>query len=194
MYNCPSTISASMPSGNPTVPIRCSPCNGLVKQWLSASVIPNASITGTPNAFNAAKSAYLPAQLTAIIALVFLLTNLPTLFSGNYQDLTDKPVLFSGSYTDLTNTPTLFDGNYNSLSKKGIDVEELINNNLKILKDNYPLKKILQTLVIQLTFLEIDIQNQPQKTQDFYNQFLSLINKKSQKYKSKPKFEELLNF
>ena len=44
--------------------------------------------------------------------------NKPTLFSGNYNDLTNKPVLFSGNYNDLTNKPTLFDGNYNSLTNR----------------------------------------------------------------------------
>jgi len=44
--------------------------------------------------------------------------NKPTLFSGNYNDLTNKPTLFSGNYNDLTNKPTLFDGNYNSLTNK----------------------------------------------------------------------------
>lgn len=31
--------------------------------------------------------------------------NKPTLFSGNYNDLSNKPTLFSGSYTDLTDKP-----------------------------------------------------------------------------------------
>ena len=44
--------------------------------------------------------------------------NKPTLFSGNYNDLTNKPSLFSGNYNDLTNKPTLFDGNYNSLTNR----------------------------------------------------------------------------
>ncbi len=33
--------------------------------------------------------------------------NKPTLFSGNYNDLTNKPVLFSGDYNDLTNLPQI---------------------------------------------------------------------------------------
>lgn len=33
--------------------------------------------------------------------------NKPTLFSGDYEDLTNKPTLFSGDYNDLTNTPTI---------------------------------------------------------------------------------------
>ncbi len=33
--------------------------------------------------------------------------NKPTLFSGNYTDLTNKPVLFSGDYNDLTNLPQI---------------------------------------------------------------------------------------
>lgn len=42
--------------------------------------------------------------------------NKPTLFSGDYDDLTDKPSLFSGAYADLTGKPTLFDGAYSSLT------------------------------------------------------------------------------
>ena len=48
------------------------------------------------------------------------LTNKPTLFSGSYNDLTDKPTLFSGDYNDLTNKPTLFSGNYNDLTNKPV--------------------------------------------------------------------------
>ena len=48
------------------------------------------------------------------------LTNKPTLFSGSYNDLTDKPTLFSGNYNDLTNKPTLFSGNYNDLTNKPV--------------------------------------------------------------------------
>ena len=33
--------------------------------------------------------------------------NKPTLFSGNYNDLTNKPTLFSGNYNDLTNKQTI---------------------------------------------------------------------------------------
>ena len=36
-----------------------------------------------------------------------VILNKPTLFSGNYADLTGKPTLFSGSYTNLTNKPTI---------------------------------------------------------------------------------------
>lgn len=49
-----------------------------------------------------------------------LILNKPTLFSGNYNDLTNKPTLFSGNYNDLSNKPTLFDGNYNSLSNRPV--------------------------------------------------------------------------
>ena len=41
---------------------------------------------------------------------------LPTVFSGNYNDLSNKPTLFSGAYNDLTGKPTLFSGAYNDLS------------------------------------------------------------------------------
>lgn len=48
--------------------------------------------------------------------------NKPTLFSGNYNDLSNKPnlstVATTGNYSDLVNKPTLFDGNYNSLSNR----------------------------------------------------------------------------
>ena len=53
------------------------------------------------------------------------LVNLPTLFSGSYNDLSDTPDLsvyqlsssaFSGSYLDLSNKPTLFSGSYTDLS------------------------------------------------------------------------------
>ena len=33
--------------------------------------------------------------------------NKPTLFNGDYNNLTNKPVLFSGNYNDLTNKPTI---------------------------------------------------------------------------------------
>ena len=64
--------------------------------------------------------------------------NKPTLFSGNYNDLTNKPTLFDGNYNSLSNKPnlaivattgnyndlvgkpTLFDGNYNSLSNRPV--------------------------------------------------------------------------
>jgi hypothetical protein len=64
------------------------------------------------------------------------LSNKPTLFTGNYTDLTNKPrlslsatsgsyndlidlpVLFSGSYSDLTNKPTFFSGSYVDLTNK----------------------------------------------------------------------------
>ncbi len=46
----------------------------------------------------------------------------PTLFSGNYNDLTNKPTLFSGNYNDLSNRPNLAtvatSGNYNDLTNK----------------------------------------------------------------------------
>lgn len=47
-----------------------------------------------------------------------VILNKPTLFSGNYTDLTGKPTLFSGDYNDLQNKPTLFNGSYNSLTNK----------------------------------------------------------------------------
>ena len=41
---------------------------------------------------------------------------LPTVFSGNYNDLSNKPSLFSGAYNDLTGKPTLFSGAYADLT------------------------------------------------------------------------------
>ena len=43
---------------------------------------------------------------------------LPTVFSGNYNDLSNKPTLFSGAYADLTGKPTLFSGAYADLTGK----------------------------------------------------------------------------
>ena len=43
---------------------------------------------------------------------------LPTVFSGNYNDLSNRPTLFSGNYNDLSNKPTLFSGDYDDLSNK----------------------------------------------------------------------------
>ncbi|MBR4637507.1 MAG: fibrobacter succinogenes major paralogous domain-containing protein, partial [Bacteroidales bacterium] len=46
----------------------------------------------------------------------------PTLFSGNYNDLTNKPTLFDGNYNSLINKPNLATvattGNYNDLTNK----------------------------------------------------------------------------
>ena len=46
--------------------------------------------------------------------------NKPTLFSGNYNDLTNKPTLFDGNYNSLSNRPNLATvattGNYNDLT------------------------------------------------------------------------------
>ncbi|MBR3550709.1 MAG: hypothetical protein IKO09_01765, partial [Bacteroidales bacterium] len=48
--------------------------------------------------------------------------NKPTLFSGNYYDLTNKPTLFDGNYNSLSNKPNLsavaISGNYNDLNNK----------------------------------------------------------------------------
>ena len=50
--------------------------------------------------------------------------NKPTLFSGNYNDLTNKPNLFDGNYNSLNNKPDLATvattGNYNDLNNKPI--------------------------------------------------------------------------
>ena len=59
---------------------------------------------------------------------------IPTVFSGDYNDLTNKPDIptpFSGDYNDLTNKPdipTPFSGDYNDLTNKPlipVDINEL---------------------------------------------------------------------
>ena len=55
-------------------------------------------------------AAQVPAQVNAdwnATSGAAQILNKPTLFSGNYNDLTDKPVLFSGNYNDLINKPTI---------------------------------------------------------------------------------------
>ena len=51
-----------------------------------------------------------------------LILNKPTLFSGNYNDLTNRPTLFDGNYNSLSNRPNLApvatSGNYNDLINK----------------------------------------------------------------------------
>jgi hypothetical protein len=51
-----------------------------------------------------------------------MILNKPTLFSGNYADLTGKPSLFSGAYADLSGKPTFAtvatSGSYNDLANK----------------------------------------------------------------------------
>ncbi|MBQ6155937.1 MAG: fibrobacter succinogenes major paralogous domain-containing protein [Bacteroidales bacterium] len=86
-------------------------------------------------------AAQVPAQVNAdwnATSGAALILNKPTLFSGNYNDLTNKPTLFdgnynslsnkpnlavvatTGNYADLNNKPTLFDGDYNSLSNRPV--------------------------------------------------------------------------
>ena len=77
----------------------------------------NASVADKANS----SSTYTKSQVDALIPTVFSgdyadLTNTPTLFSESYNDLTDKPTMFSESYNDLTDKPTLFDGAYSSLT------------------------------------------------------------------------------
>ncbi len=64
-----------------------------------------------------------------------LILNKPTLFSGNYNDLTNKPNLFDGNYNSLSNKPNLsavaISGSYNDLINKPsipTTVGELTNN------------------------------------------------------------------
>ena len=70
-------------------------------------------------------AAQVPAQVNAdwnATSGAAQILNKPTLFSGNYNDLTNKPNLFSGSYNDLTNKPNLsavaYSGSYNDLTNK----------------------------------------------------------------------------
>ena len=52
--------------------------------------------------------------------------NKPTLFSGDYDDLSNRPTLFSGSYDDLTDKPVI-DG--------GVTDEDVYNHNLNIIME-----------------------------------------------------------
>ena len=70
-------------------------------------------------------TAQIPAQVNAdwnATAGAAQILNKPTLFSGNYNDLTNTPNLFSGNYNDLTNKPNLsavaYSGSYNDLLNK----------------------------------------------------------------------------
>ena len=66
--------------------------------------------TSQLNAANYITAAQVPVQVNADWSAttgVAQILNKPTLFSGNYNDLTNKPTLFSGNYNDLTNKPTI---------------------------------------------------------------------------------------
>jgi uncharacterized coiled-coil protein SlyX len=68
----------------------------------------------------------------------------PTLFNGDYNNLTNQPTLFNGDYNNLTNQPILFNGDYNSLTNKP---------NLTI----YATKTQLTTLETKVTALETKV-------------------------------------
>ena len=52
---------------------------------------------------------------------------LPTVFSGDYDDLSNKPTLFSGSYNDLTNQPTIPAAQVNSDWNSVTGLSEILN-------------------------------------------------------------------
>ena len=58
------------------------------------------------NAANAASATQVNADWNATSGVAEIL-NKPTLFSGDYNDLTNKPTLFDGDYSSLTNTPEI---------------------------------------------------------------------------------------
>ena len=78
--------------------------------------------TSQLNAANYITAAQVPAQVNAdwnATTGAAQILNKPTLFSGNYSDLTNKPTLFDGNYNSLSNRPNLAavatSGNYNDL-------------------------------------------------------------------------------
>ena len=81
--------------------------------------------TSQLNAANYITAAQVPAQVNAdwnATTGAAQILNKPTLFSGNYSDLTNKPTLFDGNYNSLSNRPNLAavatSGNYNDLINK----------------------------------------------------------------------------
>ena len=77
------------------------------------------------NAANYITAAQIPAQVNAdwnATTGAAQILNKPTLFSGNYNDLTNKPTLFDGNYNSLSNRPNLAavatSGSYNDLINK----------------------------------------------------------------------------
>lgn len=65
-----------------------------------------ADITGLQTVLNTIPAAQVNSDWNAITGKSQIL-NKPTLFSGNYSDLSSKPTLFSGSYTDLNSKPSI---------------------------------------------------------------------------------------
>jgi len=129
----------------PTIPQNVSYFTNDAGYLTSADVQQAAGIPTVVSAFqNDAEyitAAQVPAQVNAdwnATTGVAKILNKPTLFSGNYNDLTNKPTLFDGNYNSLSNKPnlaivattgnyndligkpTLFDGNYNSLSNRPV--------------------------------------------------------------------------
>ena len=81
--------------------------------------------TSQLNAANYITAAQVPTQVNAdwnATTGAAQILNKPTLFSGNYSDLTNKPTLFDGNYNSLSNRPNLAavatSGNYNDLINK----------------------------------------------------------------------------
>ena len=98
----------------PTVPTNVSAFNNDAGYITAANVQEAANIPTNVSTFtNDAgyiTASQVPAQVNAdwnATSGVAKILNKPTLFSGNYNDLTNKPALFSGSYNDLTNKPTI---------------------------------------------------------------------------------------
>ena len=98
----------------PTVPTNVSSFTNDAGYLTSADVQQAAGIPTVVSAFqNDAgyiTAAQVPAQVNAdwnATSGKAQILNKPTLFSGNYNDLTNKPTLFSGNYNDLTNKPTI---------------------------------------------------------------------------------------
>jgi uncharacterized protein (TIGR02145 family) len=127
----------------PTVPTNVSVFNNDAGYITAANVQEAANIPTNVSAFNNDAGYITAAQVPAQVNVdwnatsgVAKILNKPTLFSGNYNDLTNKPVLFdgnynslsnkpnlatvatTGNYNDLTNMPALFSGNYNDLTNK----------------------------------------------------------------------------
>ena len=100
-------------------------------------VVPT-NVSGFNNDAGYITAAQVPAQVNAdwnAISGAALILNKPTLFSGNYNDLTNKPTLFDGDYNSLSNKPNLaavaISGSYNDLINKPAiptAVGELTNN------------------------------------------------------------------
>ena len=111
----------------PTVPSNVSAFNNDAGYVTAVDVQQAANIPTNLSAFendaNYITVADIPAQVNAdwdATSGAAQILNKPTLFSGNYNDLTNKPTLFDGNYNSLSNRPDLAavatTGNYNDLN------------------------------------------------------------------------------